>query len=176
MSDHVLNFVRCQWCGGNAGAPDHQCTPEGLAKADSAAAEAVKAMGFGAGHKPTRKQRSKWVESSPGPVASLIGSDYGVRVWQRNVHDGHLTAVVAEEPLGWHLSISHRTNTVPPKPGRYPTWDEIAHARYELLPHALDFVMHLPPPDEYVAVHDTTFHLHEHPERAAGATEAGGDE
>jgi hypothetical protein len=26
-------------------------------------------------------------------------------------------------------------------------------------------VMHLPPEAEYVAVHDTTFHLHEHPER-----------
>lgn len=109
------------------------------------------------GPRPLTRQRSPW-RHQPSPVP-------GWRVWQRNVTDGHLTAIVAEEPAGWHLSISHRTNRTPPTPGRYPTWDEITHARYELLPGDLDFVMHLPPPGEYVAVHDTTFHLHKHPER-----------
>lgn len=117
------------------------------------------------------RQRSRWCwvnqwelpHVTEGPIAHRIEA----QVHQRNVHDGHLTAMVAIEPgIGWHLSISHRTNTNPPKPGRYPTWDEIAHARYELLPDDLDFVMHLPPMDEYVAVHDTTFHLHQHPEPA----------
>jgi hypothetical protein len=87
----------------------------------------------------------------------------GARVWRRKVHDGVLVAIVADEPLGWHLSISHRDHHDELR--RYPSWDEIAHARYELLPNDVDFVMHLPPPDEYVATHPTTFHLHEHPER-----------
>ena len=78
----------------------------------------------------------------------------------RRVHDGELHAVVAFEPLGWHLSISHEARSTRALQ-RYPTWDEIAHARYELLPLDLDFVMHLPPPDDFIAVHDTTFHLHE---------------
>lgn len=93
-----------------------------------------------------------------------------VEVYQREVGDGHLSAFVTKEPSGpggcteWHMSISHRTNDHPPQPGRYPTWDEIAHARYELLPADLPFAMMLPPKSEYVALHDTTFHLHEvHP-------------
>jgi hypothetical protein len=84
--------------------------------------------------------------------------------FRRNVSDGRLTVCVAIEPqIGWHLSISftdHRPNVI----SRYPTWDEITHARYLLLPDELDFVMHLPPTDEYVSVHATTFHLHQWPE------------
>lgn len=117
------------------------------------------------------KQRSPWVRGNAGALGAALMAQGAtqVRVYQRSVHDGHLSAFVAREPLGpggalqWHLSISHRTNHYPPRPGRYPTWDEIAHARYELLPDDLTFVMFLPLPDEYVAVHDTTFHLHEHP-------------
>lgn len=111
-------------------------------------------------HSPITRQRSLWDEKESVEIHGVHTS-----VYQRNVHDGHLTALVAEEPHGWHLSISHRTNHHQPRPGRYPTWDEIADARYALLPTDLSVVMHLPPPDQYVALHDTTFHLHEHPER-----------
>jgi hypothetical protein len=51
-----------------------------------------------------------------------------------------------------HFSISH--------PDRYPTWDEIAAARYALLPKLRDCVMVLPPDDEYANVHDNCFHVH----------------
>jgi len=44
---------------------------------------------------------------------------------------------------------------------RYPRWDEIAEARYSLVPADVTMALILPPPDEYVALHDTTFHLHE---------------
>jgi hypothetical protein len=57
--------------------------------------------------------------------------------------------------MGYHMSISH--------PERYPTWDEIAKARYELLPVDSEFAMMLPPPSEYVNVHNYCFHLHETP-------------
>lgn len=83
--------------------------------------------------------------------------------FDRRVNDGTLWAIVSEEPQGWHMSVSFRNQRG--EFSRYPTWDEIAHARYELLPPDLDFVMHLPPMEEYVNLHATTFHLHEHPER-----------
>lgn len=45
MSDYpILNYVRCQWCGGNAGSPSHTCTAEGQAKAMESAQEAVNRM------------------------------------------------------------------------------------------------------------------------------------
>lgn len=55
---------------------------------------------------------------------------------------GVLMAIVDGD--GNHLSVS--------APGRYPTWDEIAHARYGLLPADKTFALPLPPPDEYVNI------------------------
>jgi hypothetical protein len=54
---------------------------------------------------------------------------------------------------GWHLSIAH--------PTRYPTWDEVAKARYELLPLDVDFDMPLPRPENYVSIHSNCFHVWE---------------
>lgn len=80
----------------------------------------------------------------------------GVRSFRR----GDLQVIIAREPqedgeLRWHLSIS--------APNRYPTWDELADARYDLLPDELTMAMLLPPRVEYVNLHPTTFHLHELP-------------
>lgn len=117
---------------------------------------------------PATKQRSPWTPIDDNILGQFVEmAGVSCAGYQRRVHDGLLAALVAEEPLGWHMSISHRRTGKKPGPGRYPTWDEIAHARYELLPADIDFVMHLPPEDEYVALHDTTFHLHEFPEREA---------
>lgn len=71
--------------------------------------------------------------------------------WQRKVKDGHLSLFVGPEPEGWHLSISHTA--------RYPTWDEIKEARYRFCPNDLTMAMLLPPMEEYVNVHERTFHL-----------------
>ena len=119
--------------------------------------------------RPLTKQRSEWQRVNAGSTGALLVAQGAkqVSVYQRAVHDGHLTAIVALEPVGWHLSISHRTNHNPPRPGRYPTWDEISHARYELVDDEMTMAMLLPPPAEFVAVHDTTFHLHEINERTA---------
>lgn len=51
-----------------------------------------------------------------------------------------------------HLSISH--------PRRDPTWEEIAAARYALLPRMRDCVLVLPPDDEYVNVVEHCFQVH----------------
>lgn len=91
----------------------------------------------------------------------------GTRAWQREVEDGHLSVLVGREPhedgIHWHLSISHRTSGKHPRPGRYPTWDEIYEARYRFLPDEITVAQLLPPKAEYVNVHATTFHLWELP-------------
>lgn len=53
----------------------------------------------------------------------------------------------------WHISISCQK--------RYPSWDEIKKARYDLVPDAVTMAMFLPPKDEYVNIHPNCFHLHE---------------
>jgi hypothetical protein len=98
-----------------------------------------------------------WREDAKG--LTILGVHQ--RVLQRDVHDGHLSVIVGHEPKGWHLSISHRTNVMRPRPGRYPTWDEIADARYRFVPDAVTMAFLLPPRGEYVNVHPTTFHLHQ---------------
>lgn len=116
---------------------------------------------------PITKIRSPWLED-PRQFMMVEGK-YPYRVFIRNVSDGYLWAIVAIEPeIGWHLSISFRDQRG--RLTRYPTWDEIADARERLLPDELGFVMHLPPltTDEYVALHLTTMHLHQHPEPDPG--------
>ena len=72
-----------------------------------------------------------------------------------------------EPGVGWHLSISHRTKAL--KPGRYPKWGEIKDARYRFTPHDVSMCMVLPPPEDYLNVHETCFHLWEHqPPDASG--------
>jgi hypothetical protein len=56
-------------------------------------------------------------------------------------------------PARWHLSISCAN--------RYPTWDEIHDARYQLLPDDCIMAIILPPKEEYVNLHPNCFHLHE---------------
>lgn len=51
----------------------------------------------------------------------------------------------------WHMSISHRH--------RYPTWDEIADVRYELVPDGVTMALLLPPRDRYVNTDEHCFHL-----------------
>ena len=67
---------------------------------------------------------------------------------------GPCQIVITREPTeGWHLSISCAD--------RYPTWDEIADARYALLPDDRTFVMVFPPSSEYINVMPYCFHLYE---------------
>lgn len=119
---------------------------------------------------PLTRQRSLWEPSrdvNHRTLEMLVEAgctDIGIMV--RRVHDGELTAIVTRNPpeFLWHMSISHNRRQLAKRQrgaSRYPTWDEIADARYALLPAELEVVMKLPPPEEFVNVHDTTFHLHE---------------
>lgn len=112
---------------------------------------------------PITRQRSPWEQ-----YEALQLDGVPVTVWRRRIHDGALRALVADEPAGWHLSVSWAGNG-PRQALRYPTWDELAHARYELLPADIGVAMYLPAELDYVAVHPTTFHLHQHPPRGVEA-------
>lgn len=92
-------------------------------------------------------------------TASVQGMLPDVWCYQKETNDeGHLSVLVGPEPDGFHMSISHRLNNSL-EPGRYPTWDEIVEARYEFCPKNITMAMMLPPKEEYVNVHETTFHL-----------------
>ena len=100
--------------------------------------------------------------SLPTPVVQLAGRHRAFRA------ASGCTVILGREPakaqaaglvvpdsarLLWHLSIAHAH--------RYPTWDEIADARYELIPDGVTMAMLLPSSSEYVNVNEHCFHLWE---------------
>lgn len=62
---------------------------------------------------------------------------------------------VAKENGLWHISIS--------VPYRYPNWDEIYTAWYDLVPDAqnINGAIILPRKSEYVNIHPNCFHVHQ---------------
>ena len=64
-----------------------------------------------------------------------------------------LSVLLSVEDGLLHLSISHRE--------RYPTWDEIKEARYQLCPDNVVMGMFLPPKEYYVNLDPNCFHLYE---------------
>lgn len=69
---------------------------------------------------------------------------------------GEVSACVSQDPgVGWHVSISH--------PRRYPTWDEIYTAWYDLVPDTehVQGAIFLPRRAEYVNMHPNCFHVHQ---------------
>jgi len=110
----------------------------------------------------SRATRTGWVAAEPNEVLLLVIPD--LQVWRKEVEDGTLTLLRSKEE-GWHLSISFKEKEQweggPMFERRYPTWDEITEARYGFLPDKVHMVMHLPPKEEYVNLHETTFHLWE---------------
>lgn len=115
----------------------------------------------GVGHtKPLNNQRSEWHRQPAWErdLPTCQGMEM-IGAWHRAVNDGHLRAIHTLDNGLHHLSVSFVSWRG--AASRYPTWDELAYARYLLMPDDITVVMMLPPPTEYVAVHDTTFHLHE---------------
>lgn len=68
---------------------------------------------------------------------------------------GDTKACIAKEAGYWHMSIS--------TPNRYPTWDEIYTAWYDLCPDAsnIEAAIILPRKSEYVNIHPNCFHIHQ---------------
>ena len=113
---------------------------------------------------PLAKAKSKWEQVETPQSLKETFMPFGavdITVHRRPVGDGWLSVVITHhERWGYQLSIDFTDHRG--KLSRYPRWDEIADARYTLLPDDLDMCMRLPPPSEYVALHKTTFQLIEH--------------
>lgn len=75
----------------------------------------------------------------------------GMEPGTRRFRMGGCNIYVAQSHVGWHLSISHLD--------RYPTWDEIAEARYDLIPNEVTMALLLPPQEKYLNIHSNCFHL-----------------
>jgi hypothetical protein len=82
-------------------------------------------------------------------ASRLQSNNYHVRTYMY----GECSVIVTKQYELIHMSISH--------PSRYPTWDEIAAVRYQLIPAASDAVMVLPPEREYINIHNFCFQVHE---------------
>ncbi len=112
---------------------------------------------FQKGFKPPRWYRCK--------------DDCGGRTYDAVVDDGKLVAVVSHDAAAedggklWHLSVSHRGNDG--EKIRVPTYDELKHAKYQLLPRDIDVPMVLIFPkkgiskEKFVDIFTTTLHLWE---------------
>jgi hypothetical protein len=92
-----------------------------------------------------------------GALTEIVGDDPARAVLPPSARiysaAGGCSVIVSRDAGRWHVSISHRH--------RYPTWDEIADARYALVPDDVTMAMLLPPSSEYVNAHDFCFHLWE---------------
>lgn len=64
---------------------------------------------------------------------------------------GECSVIVTREHGRWHISIAH--------PRRDPTWDEVAAARYRLMPDEILAAMLLPPRERYVNLHPHAFQV-----------------
>jgi hypothetical protein len=56
-----------------------------------------------------------------------------------------------EDGIHWHLSVSHQE--------RYPSWDELMAFRACLFDDNQEVIQVLPSAEEYINVHNRTFHL-----------------
>ena len=93
------------------------------------------------------------VKDTPSVALALQGLEPGTRLFRMGK-----ASIFVSPPFqgkGWHMSIARQD--------RYPDWDEIAKAWYELVPEAdrRTAVMVLPPRDEYINIHSNCFQVHE---------------
>lgn len=86
------------------------------------------------------------------------------KAYGATVADGVLFALVSQDQTTagklWHVSVSFRD-----RDGSYsrcPTWDELKHAKFHLVPADIAMVLIFPRKNvPYVNVHSTTLHLWE---------------
>lgn len=107
--------------------------------------------GVGKGHKGNRRV-PQITPIAPIPPAILLG--FRGAGYIKMYAMGHCSILLTHSGLtGWVLSIAGAN--------RYPDWDMVAKARYELLPHDKHFAMLLPPPEQYINAHNFCFILNE---------------
>lgn len=86
------------------------------------------------------------------PPAEMMGALVsGVNTYLRTYRLGQCSVIVTKEFGEFHMSISH--------PTRLPKWDEVAEARYRILPDDVTMAMLLPPRAEYLNVNEHCLQL-----------------
>lgn len=89
------------------------------------------------------------VDLSPEMFALMLAGQ--IQADTKAYRMGKVKILCSKDEYGYDLSIACTD--------RYPTWDEVAKARYELTPSEITMVMILPPPEEYINIHKFVFHL-----------------
>jgi hypothetical protein len=94
---------------------------------------------------------------------------HDTRAYRADTADGYLLALVSRDAAGeggkllWHLSVSHKNGGG--QFDRLPSWDELKHAAYRLVPADVPFVLIFPrrstPAEAYVNIAETCLHLWE---------------
>jgi hypothetical protein len=103
---------------------------------------------------PSFDRRAALVLEEIPPPRSVAGDPRlmkGANAYIRTYRLGECTVIVTREFGRWHLSIAHES--------RYPSWDEIAEARYRVLPDDVTMGLDLPPKSEYVNIHRNCFQI-----------------
>jgi hypothetical protein len=90
------------------------------------------------------------VEFPPPPELARVLVP-GVNDHLRTYRLGECSVIVTKEYGQWHLSIAHRA--------RRPSWDEVAEARYRILPDGVTMAMLLPPMRDYLNIHENCYQL-----------------
>ena len=103
--------------------------------------------GVGKGHTAHSKVHKLVPIELPREIRGSIEPD------SRGYRMGSCTIILSHSSAGWHMSIANHH--------RLPTWDEIAAARYALIPNDVDMAMLLPPVERYINLHDNCFQLWE---------------
>jgi hypothetical protein len=95
---------------------------------------------------------AEWIEIPLPPAMSYVNDGMSGK---HAYHRGACKVLVSRDgpERFWHISISCKS--------RYPSWDEIKKARYDLVPNEVTMAMFLPPKEEYINIHENCFHLHE---------------
>lgn len=90
--------------------------------------------------------------TDPAALARVLpGLEPGTRVYRMGPSLIFISPPCEGNHNRWHLSISRRDHL--------PSWDEVAKARYELLPSDLDFCMMLPKAEKYINIHQYCFQV-----------------
>ena len=86
------------------------------------------------------------------PVPSAVAAGFTPGTPVRCYRLGECSVIDSVRPDGRRqISVAH--------PSRYPTWDEIAEARYRVLPRIAFMALVLPPKAHYVNLHPNCFQL-----------------
>lgn len=94
----------------------------------------------------TKNQPAALVEVPPGPALEAMHLRPGINSYLRTYRMGECSIIVTREFDQWHLSIA--------RPDRLPSWNEVAEARYRVVPDAVTMAMLLPPKAEYINIHN----------------------